>query len=147
MKVASCRRQVGKYTLLVRSDSFDTRQLGMVFDVRRIMPARARPQSKDNVIEHHRQTLHKLRGYFVFGRASVRPRVRWECSKGAAELLMDDNATAEAPRPGTSLNRPMTKGGPDQSMRPMTRCGSVLCFRACARVSMPHKSEGDCKIV
>lgn len=42
-------------------------------------------------------------------------------TQGAAELLMDDNATAEAPRPGTSLNRPMTKGGHDQSMRPMTR--------------------------
>lgn len=35
---------------------------------------------------------------------------------------MDDNSTAEAPRPGTSLSRPMTKaGGPDQSTRPMTR--------------------------
>lgn len=42
--------------------------------------------------------------------------------QGVAELLMDDNATAEAPRPGISLSRPMTKaGGLDQSTRPMTR--------------------------
>eukprot|EP00903_Cladosiphon_okamuranus_P013708 g12764.t1 len=46
--------------------------------------------------------------------------------QGAAELLMDDNATAEAPRPGTSLNRPMTKGRHDQSMRPMTSSGRPL---------------------
>eukprot|EP00752_Nemacystus_decipiens_P006899 g6197.t1 len=39
---------------------------------------------------------------------------------------MDDNATAEAPRPGTSLNRPMTKGGHNQSMRPMTSSGRPL---------------------
>ncbi|CAM9995497.1 unnamed protein product [Ectocarpus sp. 12 AP-2014] len=39
---------------------------------------------------------------------------------------MDDNATAEAPRPGTSLNRPMTKGGHNQSMRPMTSTGRPL---------------------
>ncbi|CAM9604588.1 unnamed protein product [Choristocarpus tenellus] len=40
---------------------------------------------------------------------------------------MDDNATADAPRPGTSLTRPMTKsGGPDQSIRPITRCASHL---------------------
>ena len=60
---------------------------------------------------------------------------------------MDDNATADAPRPGTSLNRPMTKGGPDQSMRPMTRCGSVLCSSASARVSTTHESGGGDSIV
>jgi hypothetical protein len=42
--------------------------------------------------------------------------------QGVAELLLDSNATQDAPRPGTSLNRPMTKGsGIDQSMRPVTR--------------------------
>ncbi|CAM9462681.1 unnamed protein product, partial [Hapterophycus canaliculatus] len=39
---------------------------------------------------------------------------------------MDDNATAEAPRPGTSLNRPMTKGRHDQSIRPTTSSGRSL---------------------
>lgn len=40
--------------------------------------------------------------------------------QGLAELLMDEDATAEAPRPGTSLGRPLSRG-PDQSVRPMTR--------------------------
>lgn len=56
--------------------------------------------------------------------------------QGAAELLMDDNATAEAPRPGTSLNRPMTKGRHDQSIRPMTRC-AIRCF-----VGLRYTREG-----
>ncbi|CAN0211296.1 unnamed protein product [Ascophyllum nodosum] len=45
---------------------------------------------------------------------------------GAAELLMDENATAEAPRPGTSLNQPLIKGRHDQSVRPMTSSGRPL---------------------
>ena len=47
---------------------------------------------------------------------------------GAADLLMDDNAVAAMPRPGTSLNRPMTKSsnGGDQSIRPMTQSGRPL---------------------
>ena len=32
--------------------------------------------------------------------------------EGVAELLLDDNAIAQCPRPGTSLNRPMTSVRP-----------------------------------
>lgn len=45
---------------------------------------------------------------------------------------MDDNVTAEAPRPGTSLNRPMTKGAQNQSIRPITRY--FVTVRVCERV-------------
>ncbi|KAG5191229.1 hypothetical protein JKP88DRAFT_259616 [Tribonema minus] len=44
--------------------------------------------------------------------------------EGVAEILLDSNATADMPRPGTSLNRPMTRaGGLEQGMRPMTSSG------------------------
>eukprot|EP01048_Picozoa_sp_COSAG05_P017167 COSAG05_NODE_2306_length_3249_cov_2.568889_1_plen_202_part_00 len=41
------------------------------------------------------------------------------------EILMDTNAMAEAPRPGTSLARPLGAGGggPNMSVRPMTGGG------------------------
>lgn len=48
--------------------------------------------------------------------------------EGVAELLMDDNAMAKAPRPGTSLRRPLSsagKGG-NQMMRPMSSGGRPL---------------------
>lgn len=47
--------------------------------------------------------------------------------EGVGEVLLDDNATAQAPRPGTSLSRPATTrpggGGLDGAMRPMTQSG------------------------
>ena len=55
--------------------------------------------------------------------------------EGIAEILMDDNAIARAPRPGTSLKRPMTQSarpgsraasGPNQSVRPLSRTGRPL---------------------
>jgi len=49
--------------------------------------------------------------------------------EGVAEILLDENATASMPRPGTSLNRPKTQaggGGANQSMRPMTSSGRPL---------------------
>merc|ERR1719230_86892 len=49
--------------------------------------------------------------------------------EGMAELLLDDNTTASVPRPGTSLNRPMTGsrgGGFDQSIRPVSSSGRPL---------------------
>mmetsp|Transcript_25087 Transcript_25087/g.34412 ORF Transcript_25087/g.34412 Transcript_25087/m.34412 type:complete len:510 (-) Transcript_25087:115-1644(-) len=48
--------------------------------------------------------------------------------EGVAELLLDDNATASMPRPGTSLSRPQSnqKGGADQSIRPVTSSGRPL---------------------
>lgn len=51
--------------------------------------------------------------------------------EGVAELLLDDNATAAVPRPGTSLSRPQTNAsgrgsGPDQSIRPVSASGRPL---------------------
>lgn len=49
--------------------------------------------------------------------------------EGVAELLLDDNATASLPRPGTSFNRPATgqRGqGFDQSIRPVSSSGRPL---------------------
>ena len=41
-----------------------------------------------------------------------------------ADLLLDENATAQTPRPGTSLARPGTsRSGPDAGVRPTTRGG------------------------
>eukprot|EP00899_Mesostigma_viride_P006572 jgi/Mesvir1/15916/Mv08240-RA.1 len=50
--------------------------------------------------------------------------------EGVAEILMDDNAVNQAPRPGTSLQRPGTQsagsGGPNQGVRPVTASGRPL---------------------
>jgi len=43
---------------------------------------------------------------------------------GAGEMLMDENNTANAPRPGTSLSHNRTTG-PDQSVRPVTKSGRL----------------------
>lgn len=45
--------------------------------------------------------------------------------EGVADILMDENSMAKAPRPGTSLSRPLTKSGSssgsiNQSIRPMS---------------------------
>ena len=49
--------------------------------------------------------------------------------EGVADVLLDENATASLPRPGTSLNRPMTQanvGVPGQGMRPVSASGRPL---------------------
>ena len=51
--------------------------------------------------------------------------------EGVAEILMDDNAMSKAPRPGTSLRRPMSSaggmpGGPNAGIRPMSSSGRPL---------------------
>jgi tetratricopeptide repeat protein 8 len=49
--------------------------------------------------------------------------------EGVADVLLDENATASLPRPGTSLNRPMTQSGvgvPGQGMRPVSASGRPL---------------------
>lgn len=45
--------------------------------------------------------------------------------EGVAELLLDDNAIASMPRPGTSLSNPRaaSSSGPDQSVRPVSSSG------------------------
>lgn len=43
--------------------------------------------------------------------------------EGVAEILMDENAISSKPRPGTSLRKPMTKGGLNQNVRPITGSG------------------------
>ncbi|MEW5311240.1 MAG: hypothetical protein WDW38_002972 [Sanguina aurantia] len=47
--------------------------------------------------------------------------------EGMADMLMDENHTAQVARPGTSLARPLTSasgsGGPSQAVRPMTGGG------------------------
>ena len=52
--------------------------------------------------------------------------------EGVAEMLLDDNAVASAPRPGTSLSRPSSDSGmssgssSNQSMRPVSSSGRPL---------------------
>ena len=52
--------------------------------------------------------------------------------EGVADILLDDNAVAQAPRPGTSLARPLSStasasaGVPDQGVRPITAAGRRL---------------------
>lgn len=49
--------------------------------------------------------------------------------EGVADALLDENATAALPRPGTSLSRPMTQAGvgvPGQGMRPVSASGRPL---------------------
>jgi len=50
--------------------------------------------------------------------------------EGAAEMLLDENATAALPRPGTSLSRPVSQTGapgvPGQGMRPVSASGRPL---------------------
>lgn len=49
--------------------------------------------------------------------------------EGVAEVLLDDNAIAKLPRPGTSLARPLTgskAGGSNQGVRPISSSGRPL---------------------
>lgn len=49
---------------------------------------------------------------------------------GVAEMLMDENALASVPRPGTSLSTPQTRGSGsyDQGMRPVSQSGAAQIF-------------------
>ena len=49
--------------------------------------------------------------------------------EGVADVMLDENATAALPRPGTSLSRPITQAGvgvPGQGMRPVSASGRPL---------------------
>ncbi|KAK3248663.1 hypothetical protein CYMTET_41875, partial [Cymbomonas tetramitiformis] len=48
--------------------------------------------------------------------------------QGVAEVLLDDNAISQMPRPGTSLSRPLTQsaGQPNAGVRPVTSSGRPL---------------------
>lgn len=46
--------------------------------------------------------------------------------EGIAEMLIDENATAQMPRPGTSFTRPMTGSGPSQGVRPVSKSGRAV---------------------
>nr|XP_014999788.2 tetratricopeptide repeat protein 8 isoform X4 [Macaca mulatta] len=48
--------------------------------------------------------------------------------EGIAEMMLDENAIAQVPRPGTSLKLPGTNqtGGPSQAVRPITQAGRPI---------------------
>ncbi|XP_011715592.1 tetratricopeptide repeat protein 8 isoform X8 [Macaca nemestrina] len=48
--------------------------------------------------------------------------------EGIAEMMLDENAIAQVPRPGTSLKLPGTNqtGGPSQAVRPVTQAGRPI---------------------
>jgi tetratricopeptide repeat protein 8 len=50
--------------------------------------------------------------------------------EGVADILMDDNAITQAPRPGTSFSRPLSSagqpGGISQNIRPMSSSGRPM---------------------
>lgn len=47
--------------------------------------------------------------------------------EGVADMLLDENATATVPRPGTSVSRPLTQSsGPSPALRPVTRGGRPI---------------------
>jgi len=64
--------------------------------------------------------------------------------EGAADILMDENAVASKPRPGTSLTRPLTKaegGGPSQIVRPMSVSGRPMSGFARPGTNRPNTSS------
>jgi len=65
--------------------------------------------------------------------------------EGVADILMDENALAQAPRPGTSLNRPLTKteaaGTPSQVVRPVSASGRPLTGFARPGTNRPTSSS------
>eukprot|EP00434_Breviolum_minutum_P044620 symbB.v1.2.039877.t1/scaffold6846.1/size15074/1 len=63
--------------------------------------------------------------------------------EGVADLLLDENAVAQAPRPGTSLNRPRTENGagPSQVVRPVSASGRPLTGFARPGTNRPTSSS------
>ncbi|EGD72448.1 hypothetical protein PTSG_00470 [Salpingoeca rosetta] len=43
--------------------------------------------------------------------------------EGLAEVMLDENAVASVPRPGTSFSRPLTDSGSSRGIRPMSKSG------------------------
>merc|ERR1719482_2699140 len=64
--------------------------------------------------------------------------------EGIADILMDENAVAQAPRPGTSLSRPLTKseqnGAPSQVVRPVSASGRPVTGFARPNTNRPTSS-------
>merc|ERR1719503_33182 len=64
--------------------------------------------------------------------------------EGVADILMDENAVAQAPRPGTSLSRPLTNadnaGTPSQVVRPVSASGRPLTGFARPGTNRPSSS-------
>merc|ERR1740138_134855 len=65
--------------------------------------------------------------------------------EGVADILMDENAVAQAPRPGTSLSRPLTKsdsdGAPSQVVRPVSQSGRPMSGFARPGTNRPTTSS------
>lgn len=71
--------------------------------------------------------------------------------EGVAEMIMDENAVASVPRPGTSLNAPQgsssrggvtSNGGFDQSIRPVSQSGRAVTGFARPNSSRPMSGSG-----
>ena len=67
--------------------------------------------------------------------------------EGVAEMLMDENALASMPRPGTSLSTPQTAnkigGSYDQGMRPVSQSGRPVTGFARPSSSMPMSGSSN----
>lgn len=72
--------------------------------------------------------------------------------EGVAEMLMDENAVASMPRPGTSLNAPSSRGGAgsgegggsfDPAVRPVSQSGRPLTGFSRPGSSRPIGTSGD----
>lgn len=65
--------------------------------------------------------------------------------EGVADILMDENAVAQAPRPGTSINRPLAKsdstGAPSQVVRPVSVSGRPISGFARPGTNRPTTSS------
>lgn len=65
--------------------------------------------------------------------------------EGVADILMDENAVAQAPRPGTSLSRPLNKsdtpGAPSQVIRPVSSGGRAVTGFARPGTNRPTTSS------
>ena len=69
--------------------------------------------------------------------------------EGVAELLLDENATAAMPRPGTSLSRPMTGqngGGQSKAVRPVSSSGRPLTGFARPGTSSRNETGGPISV-
>nr|XP_020746248.1 tetratricopeptide repeat protein 8 [Odocoileus virginianus texanus] len=64
---------------------------------------------------------------------------------GIAEMMLDENAIAQVPRPGTSLKLPGTNqtGGPSPTVRPITQAGRPItgCLRSGTQSGRPGTLE------
>jgi tetratricopeptide repeat protein 8 len=63
--------------------------------------------------------------------------------EGMADLLLDENAVASVPRPGTSLQRPVTSAGASLALRPVTRGGRPITGFVRPGSARPTSSSGS----